>query len=106
MRGETVKTAMLSSVGGRIRSLRLEAGLTIKEFAERAALSARFVNQLEGGAGNISIAGLARVAAALGRSTHELIPPAADDHTLQAELWRLLSDASDDDLHDLQQWLQ
>jgi len=106
MRRGNIKSSLLTAVGGRVRALRLKAGLTVKEFAELAALSARFVNQLESGAGNISIAGLARAAAALGRSTHELMPPPVDDHSPQAELWRLASDASDDDLHDFQQWLQ
>ena len=105
MNDEPVKALLLAAVGARTRTLRLEAGLTVKEFARRAALSARFVNQLEAGAGNISIAGLARVAAALGRSTHELIPPVHDDHSLPAEIWRLVSDSSSDDLHKLQQWL-
>ena len=105
MNNEPAKALLLAAVGARTRALRLEAGLTVKDFARRAALSPRFVNQLEAGAGNISIAGLARVAAALGRSTHELIPPVGDDHSLPAEIWRLVSDASSDDLHDLQQWL-
>ena len=95
MNDEPVKALLLAAVGARTRALRLEAGLTVKEFARRAALSPRFVNQLEAGAGNISIAGLARVAAALGRSTHELIPPVGNDHSLPAEIWRLLSDDTD-----------
>src|SRR5713226_5129967 len=95
---EPVKASLLAAVGTHTRALRLEAGLTVKEFAERAALSPRFVNQLEGGAGNISIAGLARVAAVLGRSAHELIPPVHDDHSLAAEIWRLVSDSSSDEL--------
>ena len=57
---EPVKAMLLAAVGARTRALRLEAGLTVKEFARRAELSPRFVNQLEAGAGNISIAGLAR----------------------------------------------
>jgi XRE family aerobic/anaerobic benzoate catabolism transcriptional regulator len=105
MNDEPAKTLLLAAVGARTRALRLEAGLTVKEFASRAALSPRFVNQLEAGAGNISIAGLARAAAVLGRSAHELIPPVHDDHSLAAEIWRLVSDSSSDDLHDLQQWL-
>jgi XRE family aerobic/anaerobic benzoate catabolism transcriptional regulator len=105
MNDEPKKTLLLAAVGARTRALRLEAGLTVKEFARRAALSPRFVNQLEAGAGNISIAGLARVAAALRHSTHELIPPVDHDHSLPAEIWRLVSDSSTDDLHDLQQWL-
>ena len=105
MNREPVKSSLLAALGARIRALRLEAGLTVKEFAARASLSTRFVNQLEAGDGNISIAGLARVAAALRRLTHELIPPPGDDHSLPAELWRLLSNASEDDLNDLERWL-
>ncbi|HEY8186044.1 MAG TPA: shikimate kinase [Pyrinomonadaceae bacterium] len=103
---EQEKAALLRAVGARVRALRTESGLTVKDFAERAALSPRFVHQLEGGAANISIAGLARVAAATGRSLPEIIPPVSDDHSLPAEIWRLLSERSADDLHDLQQWLE
>lgn len=106
MNDEPGKALLLAAMGAHIRALRLGAGLTVKEFAKRAALSPRFVNQLEAGAGNISIAGLARVAAALGRSAHELIPPVDDDHSPAADIWRLVSDASSDELHDLQQWLE
>ena len=103
---ELDKDLLLSALGTRVRALRLQAGLTVKDFAERAALSTRFVHQLEGGAANISIAGLARVATALGRSVHELIPPASNDDSLSAEIWRLRSDSSSDDLDDLRQWLE
>ena len=106
MSKEPNKSSVLAAVGSRTRALRLEAGLTVKEFARRAALSPRFVNQLEAGDGNISIAGLARAAAALGRSTHELIPPVDDDHSLAAEIWRLASGTTSDDLHDLRLWME
>ena len=100
------KAALLAAVGSRIRELRLEAGLTVKEFARRAVLSPRFINQLEGGEGNVSIAGLARVAAALGRSAHELIPPLDGEHSVSAEIWRLVTSCTDNELRDLQQWLE
>lgn len=103
---EQVRDFLLDAVGRRVRALRLEAGMTVRDFAERSELSPRFAHQLEAGEGNISIAGLARVAAALGCSLPELIPPASDDHSLRADVWRLLSDSSDDDLEDLQQWLE
>ena len=106
MNHEQMKAQMLATIGARVRALRLAAGLTVREFSERAALSPRFVNQLEAGTGNISVAGLARVATVLGRSVHELIPPASDDHSLPAEIWRLVSDYSTDDLYALQQWLE
>jgi XRE family transcriptional regulator, aerobic/anaerobic benzoate catabolism transcriptional regulator len=105
MRNDPLKSSLLVAVGQRTRALRLEAGLTVKAFANHAKLSPRFVNQLESGTGNISIAGLARVAAALGRSTYELIPPTAGDQSAAAELWRALSDADADDLREFQQCL-
>lgn len=106
MNDETGKALLLAAVGARVRALRVEAELTVREFARRAALSPRFINQLEAGEGNISIAGLARVAAALGRSTHELIPPADGDHSMGAQIWRLLSTCSSDELRDAHQLLE
>jgi XRE family transcriptional regulator, aerobic/anaerobic benzoate catabolism transcriptional regulator len=106
MEPEQVRAFLLDALGGRVRALRLQSGLTVREFAERAALSPRFAQQIETGAGNISIAGLARVAAALGRSLPELIPPVTDDHSLQAEIWRLIGDSTDEELQDLRQWLE
>src|SRR5690348_12427098 len=106
MNGERSRAMLLTAIGKRTRALRLEAGMTVREFAKRASLSQRFVNQLESGDGNISIAGLARVAAALGRTPHELIPPLANDRSAIADLWRFSSTASRDDLEDLQQWIE
>jgi XRE family aerobic/anaerobic benzoate catabolism transcriptional regulator len=103
---QQVRDVLLDAIGGRVRALRQELGMTVRDFAERAALSPRFAHQLEAGEGNISIGGLARVAEALGRSLPELIPPAGDDHSIRADIWRLLSDSSADDLQDLQQWLE
>ena len=105
MRNDPFKTSLLIAVGNRTRMLRLEAGLTVKSFADQAHLSPRFVNQLESGTGNISIAGLARVAAALGRSTFELIPPAEGDQSMAADIWRTLSNAAPDELNDLHSFL-
>ena len=106
MSAEDSKASLLDAVGRRVRALRLEAGLSVREFSSRASLSPRFAHQLEAGVGNISIAGLARVAAALGRSLPELIPPVDGDHSLPAEIWRLLADSSGEDLQELQHWLE
>jgi len=106
MAREPDKDLLLSALGTRVRALRSQAGLTVKDFAKRAELSPRFVNQLEGGSANISILGLARVATALGRTVHELIPPDSNDNSLSAEIWRLRNDSSSDDLDDLRQWLE
>lgn len=99
------KEALLARLGAQVRTLRLDAHLTVSEFAERASLSPRFINQLEAGTGNISVARLAQVAASLGRALPELLPPPETDHSLRAEVWRLLADCDDKDLHELRQWL-
>jgi len=99
------KEALLARLGARVRALRLEADLTVSAFAECASLSPRFINQLEAGTGNISVARLAQVAAALGRALPELLPPPETDHGLRAEVWRSLTGCDDGDLHELRQWL-
>jgi XRE family transcriptional regulator, aerobic/anaerobic benzoate catabolism transcriptional regulator len=104
MNYEEEKNLFLQRLGARVRALRSEASLTIKELARRAELSLRFVIQLEAGQGNISVAGLARVASALGRPLPELIPPANNDQSIRARLWQLLSNSSDEELQDFQHW--
>jgi XRE family aerobic/anaerobic benzoate catabolism transcriptional regulator len=47
---------------------------------------------------------LGRAAAALGCSLHELIPPADDDATSRARVWRELSRCTDDDLREIEGW--
>src|SRR5262249_2391927 len=106
MAQEQSKTLLLAAIGARVRKLRLGAGLTVKEFAARASLSPRFVNQLEAGLGNISISGLARAAAALDVSLLELIPPPESDRSRPAWSWRILSDCTDEDLIELETWLE
>jgi XRE family aerobic/anaerobic benzoate catabolism transcriptional regulator len=101
---EDDKTSLLTSLGAQVRALRLEARLTTRELAERAALSLRFVIQLEAGQGNISIAGLARVASALGCSLHELIPPSHNDRSLRAQMWQIFSQCSDSQFEELRGW--
>ena len=78
----------------------------MREFSQRARLSPRFINQLETGEGNISIARLASVAEALGQSLPDLLPPDEQDRSLRAQTWRLLSQCSDEDWQALHQWLE
>lgn len=101
----TEKEALLERLGARVRALRLADDLTVNEFARRTSLSPRFINQLEAGTGNISVARLSQVAAALGRALPELLPPPETDHSLRAEVWRSLANCDDQDLHELRQWL-
>lgn len=57
--------AILQQVGTRVRELRKAAGVPRRVLSERSGVSPRYLAQLEAGTGNISIARLAQVAAAL-----------------------------------------
>ncbi len=100
------RASLLTRLGERVRNCRMASRLTVAEFAQRASLSPRFVNQLEAGRGNISIVNLAMVALALNRTLYELIPPDATDCSLQAQVWSSLSRLNSDELHEMQQWLE
>lgn len=106
MQKQKAKNLLLAGVGARVRALRQSRNLTVREFSARAELSPRFINQLESGTGNISIARLASVAEALGKSLADLIPPDDRDRSLQARTWRLLSQCSEEDWQALHQWLE
>ncbi len=106
MTTKKAKDALLMRVGTRVRALRQNSNITVREFSQRAALSPRFINQLETGEGNISIARLASVAEALGKSLSDLLPPNENDRSLRAESWRILAQASDEDWQALHQWLE
>jgi XRE family aerobic/anaerobic benzoate catabolism transcriptional regulator len=72
---------LLSSVGAAARRLREERGLTRRELAHRSGVSERFLADLEGGQGNISVARLQDVARALGSSAGELLFAAQHERT-------------------------
>jgi transcriptional regulator with XRE-family HTH domain len=55
-------------VGAKLRSARIEEGLTQAALAERLQVSAAYVQKLEAGKANPTLGQLATVAAALGRS--------------------------------------
>ncbi|HEY6330167.1 MAG TPA: shikimate kinase [Blastocatellia bacterium] len=99
------KMALLKAVGTRVRTLRLARQMTVKEIAGRADLSLRFINQLEAGTANISIAGLARVASALDCPLVELIADSRPHQSPCAELCESLAWCSDEDLQALRAWL-
>src|ERR1041385_8255165 len=66
--------ALLSEVGSRVRSVRTAKGWTLKNVAERSGVSTRFLSDLETGKGNISVARLADIAAALDVPIVSLFP--------------------------------
>jgi XRE family aerobic/anaerobic benzoate catabolism transcriptional regulator len=104
---ETKNThVLLSGIGSRVRSLRQARELTARELAARADLSQRFINQIEAGDANVSIAKLDQIAQALGCAVTDLIAPAEPDRSLRARAWRLLGQCGDKDWQALHEWLE
>jgi XRE family aerobic/anaerobic benzoate catabolism transcriptional regulator len=68
-----VRDSLLATVGARVRGRREAAGLSRRALSERSKVSERFLAQLEGGRGNISLARFAEVAAALGATPSDLL---------------------------------
>lgn len=66
-------SSLLQSLGRRVRALRTSRDLTLQELARRAGVSARFLGDVEGGRGNISIVRLDRIAHALGLPIDRLL---------------------------------
>jgi len=68
---------LLPKLGRRVRQHRLALGWTIKQAAERASLSPRFLTQLESGQANIAIGRLAALAEGFGIDLADLIQAAS-----------------------------
>lgn len=64
---------LLGAVGAAVRGLRDQRGWTRRELARRSGVSERFLAELEGGHGNISVARLEDVANALGTTAGEVL---------------------------------
>jgi transcriptional regulator with XRE-family HTH domain len=63
--GQTSNNAAGSDLGGRVRSLRRQRGLTLKELGRLAELSHPFLSQVERGLARPSVASVERIAHAL-----------------------------------------
>ncbi len=79
--------ALLATVGSAIRARRRALGWTLRELAEQAGLSLRFVQAVERGQANVSIARLADIAAALGVDPAELLARSATRRGRPVVLW-------------------
>jgi XRE family aerobic/anaerobic benzoate catabolism transcriptional regulator len=75
----TAPPDLLQVVSRRTRQLRQTRGLTLRGLANRSGLSLRFLMEVEGGRGNISIRRLADLAEALGATPAELLTTPAGD---------------------------
>ncbi len=67
------REAFLSALGAAVRGLRNARHLTLKELAQAARVSPRFLVQLESGEGNVSVARLLEIAEALGTTPSALL---------------------------------
>jgi XRE family transcriptional regulator, aerobic/anaerobic benzoate catabolism transcriptional regulator len=79
--------AFLTELGRRVRHVRALRGMSRKVLARVSGISERYIAQLEGGKGNVSIKLLRRVAAAMGARVEDLI---VDDSTPQD--WPIIRD--------------
>lgn len=69
--------------GHQLRKLRIEAGLSQEELADRAGLDRTYVSSCETGRRNIGLLNIHRLAAALSVSASELVR--SDDSALEGE---------------------
>jgi len=95
----------LKDLGRRVRALRNESGRSIHDLAGQAGLSPRFLSELEAGRGNISVARLLRIAAALERPLQSVIPANKKDVSLRGRVWDLVEDCAGENLDELYKWL-
>lgn len=65
--------SLLATVGARVRATRERLGWSRRELSEKSGVSERFLAQLEGGQGNISLSRFADVALALATTPAELL---------------------------------
>jgi XRE family aerobic/anaerobic benzoate catabolism transcriptional regulator len=70
--------AYLHRLGGRVRTLRNQRGMTRKALAQHAKVSERYLAQLEAGLGNCSIVLLRRIARAIGLPVTQLVHDGAE----------------------------
>jgi XRE family transcriptional regulator, aerobic/anaerobic benzoate catabolism transcriptional regulator len=102
MDGERID--LLAGVGGVVRRLREERGLSRRALSDKSGVSERFLADLEGGSGNISVIRLAEVARALGTTAGALLHEAEGKPVEPGAA--LLAGLSRDELHEVERWLR
>ncbi len=70
--GDTASAAPMAD-GSRVRALRMERGLSLREASRRSALSVSFISSLERGAAGASVATLQRLTSAYGGTMLDLL---------------------------------
>ncbi len=87
-RDEADERAYLGFIGDRVRKIRVNKKLSRKALSELSGVSQRYLAQLEGGAGNISVLLLYRIAEALGERVQGLLRP---DSKQETDILRMIS---------------
>jgi XRE family aerobic/anaerobic benzoate catabolism transcriptional regulator len=95
----------LIALGARVRMMRTEARLSLQQLARLAEISPRFLSELEAGRGNISVARLAGIAAALKQPLQSVLPVSPKDVSLRARIWESIEACSGEELEQLSAWL-
>src|SRR5436309_6006786 len=88
LRAKAVAPDPLQLLGARVRQARARRGMTRKQLARDSKVSERYLAQIEGGAGNISVLVLRQLAKALNVSIDVLVsdgpePPVELVHTVE-----------------------
>src|SRR5229473_3820958 len=81
------EAGFLEQLGQRVRTMRALRGMSRKVLAKVSGISERYIAQLEGGKGNVSIVLLRRVSNAMGAHLEDLIPA-----TEPARDWQVIRD--------------
>jgi len=82
--------AFLHALGERVRDARARRGMTRRSLAQDAAVSERYLAQLESGQGNVSVLLLQRIATALNLSLTEFLQQGAEQPAELALIWQFL----------------
>jgi len=76
----------MDDISKKIRELRTQQGLTLKELSEKTALSVSFLSQVERGASSLAITSLKKIADALGvKMTYFFETPENEQYTVRNE---------------------
>jgi transcriptional regulator with XRE-family HTH domain len=85
------------TVGIRLRALRRDRGLSGREVAERAGVSATYLSRVENGRASPTVATLTRVVQAMGASVRELFQDSADGPLVRRADRRVVRNRGADD---------
>jgi XRE family aerobic/anaerobic benzoate catabolism transcriptional regulator len=105
-KGDPDDDAFLHLVGGRLRTIRAQRGVTRRDLSRLSRVSERYIAQLEAGSGNVSILLLRRIARALGVGAEELTAARPERSVERMLLEQVVADLPEGRLAEARQLLQ